>query len=112
VPADRVRGGESRDEFRARLATFFREDDTLAVWGFYAANLLRREGVELPPLADLRVAAMQYLGRRAGDAVEFAAALGRAVDRPWTIGRTGLRHAAAVTVARAMTEPGVASNAG
>jgi len=102
VPAERVVEGESRSTFRARLAEFFRDGDTLAVWGFYAANLLRSEGVALPPLVDLRVAAMQFLGRRAGDAIEVAAALGCAVDPPWTIGRTGARHAAATTVARAL----------
>jgi DTW domain-containing protein YfiP len=102
VPADRVLGGESRESFRARLQAFFREDDVLGVWGFYTSNLLRNEGIELPPLRDVRVVAMQYLGRRAGDATEVAAALGCPVEPAWTIGRTGRRHAAATSVARAL----------
>lgn len=106
VPAELVLAGESRARFRERLAAFFREGDVLGVWGFYAANLLRQEGIVLPPLRDLRVAAMEFLGRRGGDATEVAAALGCAVEPPWAIGRTGLRHAAAISVARALRAEG------
>lgn len=102
IPVERVLSGEDRARFRARLAAFFQDDDVLAVWGFYAADLLRREGMALPPVVDVRVAAMQYLGRRAGDATETAAALGCTPEPPWAIGRTGLRHAATMTVARAL----------
>jgi DTW domain-containing protein YfiP len=102
VPSDLVLAGESRASFRARLQAFLRKDEVLGVWGFFTADLLRREGIALPPLTDVRVAAMQFLGRRAGDALEVAAALGCALDSPWTIGRTGRRHAATTSVARAL----------
>ncbi len=111
IPVERVLSGEPRASFRERLSAFFREGDVLGVWGFYAADLLRREGIALPPVVDVRVAAMQYLGRRAGDASETAQALGLAPESPWTIGRTGLRHAATMTVARALAAAGTQPSA-
>lgn len=99
-----VHGGEPRAQFRERFAAFMRESDLLAMWGFYAMNLLRVEGLTLPPVVDLRSTAMRYLGRRAGDVAEMAAALGCAVEPPWARGRTGTRHAAAVSVARALSQ--------
>lgn len=103
IPEERVLAGEARSAFHARFSAFLREGDHLAVWGFYAIELLRREGLALPPLVDVRTTAIRFLGRRAGDAAETATALGRAIDTPWAVGRTGVRHAAAVTVARALS---------
>jgi DTW domain-containing protein YfiP len=103
VPEERVLGGESRARFHARLAAFLREGDELAIWGFYVIELLRREGMTLPACVDLRTTAIRFLGRPAGDAAQMATALGCEVDEPWAIGRTGLRHAAAISVARALS---------
>lgn len=106
IPADRVLAGESRASFRARLAEFFHPHDRVAVWGFYALKLLRLEGgagIELPDVVDLRATSMHYLGRRAGDVVELASSLSSGFEPPWADYRTGLRHAAAKTVARALS---------
>lgn len=103
VPEERVLAGESRASFHARLASFFRDGDRLAVWSFYAIELLLAEGVPLPPRVDLRSTAMRFLGRRAGDAAQMAEALGIALEPPWAIGRTGARHSAAAAIARALS---------
>ncbi|MGZ3417157.1 MAG: DTW domain-containing protein [Polyangiales bacterium] len=103
LPEERVLGGESRDAFRARFSAFLREGDRLGVWGSFALDLLRREGLELPPLVDVRTTAIRFLGHRAGDAAQIAASLDCKVDEPWAVGRTGQRHAAAVAVARALS---------
>ena len=98
-----VLAGESRSAFQARFLAFLREGDVLGVWGFYAMDLLRREGLELPPLVDVRTTAIRFLGRRAGDATETAALLGCEVGPTWAQGRTGIRHASALGVARALS---------
>lgn len=102
----RVLGGESRASFHARLTAFLRPDERLAVWGFHAVEVLLGEGLPLPPRVDLRSTALRYLGRRAGDVDGVAAALGCVVEPPWAAGRTGLRLAAAVGVARALMPEG------
>ena len=103
VPEERVLAGESRAHFHRRLTAFLRGDDVLVVWGFYALNLLRREELALPPCVDLRTTAIRFLGRPAGDAQQMATALGCPLDDPWALGRTGVRHAAATSVARALS---------
>jgi DTW domain-containing protein YfiP len=92
--ADRIRGGESRAGFARRLSEFLRPDDVLASWGFYASELLRGEGVAIPPRLDLREAAIHVLGRRAGQLDDYVAALGAVPAAPWAAGRTGTRLAA------------------
>ena len=103
IPTDRVLAGEDRAAFQTRLAAFFREGDLLGVWGFYAIELLLREGLDLPPRVDLRTTAMRFLGRRAGDAGQMADALGCTVEPAWAEGRTGRRQAASISVARALS---------
>lgn len=103
IPVDRVLAGESRASFHARLAAFLRPHDHLAVWGFYVLKLLRDGGIDVPEVIDLRATATRYLGRRAGDVADMARALSADVDEPWAMYRTGQRHAAAKSVARALT---------
>src|SRR5206468_11445948 len=64
--AGRIEGGESRLDFARRLGAFMRTDDVLVSWGFYASELLRGEGITIPPRLDLREAAIHALGRRVG----------------------------------------------
>ncbi len=92
--ADRIRGGEARADFARRLSAFLRPDDVLASWGFYASELLRGEGIALPPRLDLREAAIHVLGRRVGQLGDFVKALSAEVQAPWAAGRTGTRLAA------------------
>lgn len=94
LQADQIRGGEPRAEFLQRLSRFFRPDDVLVSWGFYASELLRAEGLALPPRLDLREAAIQALGRRAGQLADYVTALGAKPEPPWAAGRSGLRLAA------------------
>lgn len=91
--AGQIRGGEARPEFARRLSAFFEPGDTLVSWGFYAAELLRGEGISLPPSVDLREVAIRALGRRAGQLEDYVAALGAAPKAAWAAGRTGLRLA-------------------
>lgn len=86
--------GESRAAFAARLNAFLQPDDVLVSWGFYASELLRTEGIAIPPRLDLREAAIHALGRRAGQLGDYLAALGTTPRAPWAAGRTGARLAA------------------
>ena len=92
--AERIQSGESRADFAERLRAFLRSDDVLASWGFYASELLRAEGIPIPPRLDLREAAIHVLGRRVGQLGDYVTALGAAPQRPWAAGRTGTRLAA------------------
>jgi DTW domain-containing protein YfiP len=92
--ATAIVAGESRADFARRLSAFFRADDVLASWGFYASELLRAEGIALPQRLDLREAAIHALGRRVGQLGDYVAALGAAPEQPWAAGRTGTRLAA------------------
>ncbi|HEY3254887.1 MAG TPA: tRNA-uridine aminocarboxypropyltransferase, partial [Polyangiaceae bacterium] len=92
--AGRIQGGESRADFARRWQAFVRSDDVLASWGFYASELLRAEGIALPPRLDLREAAIVALGRRVGQLEDYLAALGTTPQLPWAAGRTGTRLAA------------------
>jgi DTW domain-containing protein len=92
--AGRIEGGESRADFARRLTAFMRPDDVLASWGFYASELLRSEGIPIPPRLDLREAAIHALGRRVGQLGDYLTALGSIPHVPWAAGRTGTRLAA------------------
>jgi DTW domain-containing protein YfiP len=92
--AEEIQMGEARPEFVQRLNAFLRPDDVLASWGFYASELLRGEGVAIPPRLDLREAAINALGRRAGQLDDYVGALGAPLRSPWAAGRTGARLAA------------------
>jgi hypothetical protein len=92
--AERIQGGEARADFAHRLSAFLRPDDVLASWGFYASELLRAEGVAIPPRLDLREAAIHALGRRVGQLGDYVTALAAPLKSPWAAGRTGTRLAA------------------
>lgn len=92
--ADQILRGESRVDFARRLNAFLRPDDVLVSWGFYASELLRTEGIAIPPRLDLREAAIHALGRRVGQLGDYLAALGTTAHVPWAAGRTGTRLAA------------------
>lgn len=92
--ADRIREGEARTDFARRLGAFLRPGDVLASWGFYASELMRGEGIALPPRLDLREAAIHALGRRVGQLGDYVSALGANLKAPWAAGRTGTRLAA------------------
>lgn len=92
--ATKIESGETRASFARRLSAFLRPNDVLASWGFYASELLRTEGIELPERLDLREAAIHALGRRVGQLGDYVSALGVVVEPPWAAGRTGTRLAA------------------
>jgi len=92
--ASRIQGGESRAEFARRLSAFWGPDDVLVSWGFYASELLRSEGIAVPPRLDLREAAIHALGRRVGQLDDYLSALGARPYTQWAAGRTGARLAA------------------
>jgi DTW domain-containing protein YfiP len=92
--AERILAGESRADFAQRWHAFMRPDDVLVSWGFYASELLRGEGIAIPPRLDLREAAIHALGRRVGQLGDYLTALGTTPHVPWAAGRTGARLAA------------------
>ncbi|HEX2670371.1 MAG TPA: tRNA-uridine aminocarboxypropyltransferase [Polyangiaceae bacterium] len=92
--ASRIQLGEARADFAHRLSAFLRPDDVLVSWGFYASELLRSEGIAIPPRLDLREAAIHALGRRVGQLADYLTALGTTPASPWAAGRTGTRLAA------------------
>jgi hypothetical protein len=92
--AERIRAGEKRADFARRLKAFLHPGDLLASWGFYASELMRGEGIALPPRLDLREAAIHALGRRVGQLGDYVSALGAELKPPWAAGRTGTRLAA------------------
>ena len=102
--AERIEAGESRADFARRLGAFLRPDDVLASWGFYASELLRAEGIAIPPRLDLREAAIHALGRRVGQLGDFVTALGASPQPPWAAGRTGTRLAAIEALAGRLRE--------
>ena len=102
--AERIDSGESRAEFARRLAAFLRPDDVLASWGFYASELLRAEGIAIPPRLDLREAAIHALGRRVGQLEDYVRELGTVPLTPWAAGRTGTRLAAMEALAERLRE--------
>jgi DTW domain-containing protein len=89
-----IQAGEPRATFARRLNAFLRPGDVLASWGFYASELLRGEGIDLPQLLDLREAAIHALGRRVGQLSDYVSALGVSPELPWAAGRSGTRLAA------------------
>jgi len=96
-----VLGAESFASFRTRLDAYLRPTDVLGSWGYFWCQSLAREGVRLPELFDLRVAARQHLRERTGDVLACAEKLGAPVT-VWARGRTGRRAAGAVAVAQAL----------
>jgi len=102
--AGRIVSGESRADFSRRLGAFMRPDDVLVSWGFYASELLRAEGIALPPRLDLREAAIHALGRRVGQLGDYLAALGTTPSAPWAAGRTGIRLAAMEALAQRLRD--------
>jgi len=102
--AERIEAGESRAEFGRRLSAFLKPDDVLASWGFYASELLRAEGIAIPPRLDLREAAIHALGRRVGQIGDYLAALGTTPHLPWAAGRTGTRLAAMEALAERLRD--------
>jgi DTW domain-containing protein YfiP len=94
LPVERLTAGESFADFAARWRAFRRPDDVLASWGRYAVDVLAAQGLAGPTGAmrlDLRAAASQYLGARAGALDACAARLGAMPPPAWASGRAGRR---------------------
>ena len=102
--AERIVAGLSRAEFAPRLADFLRPEDVLGSWGFYASELLRAEGMAIPPRLDLREAAIHALGRRVGQLEDYVRELGAVPLAPWAAGRTGTRLAAMEALAERLRD--------
>jgi DTW domain-containing protein YfiP len=104
IALERVLAGESFAAFHARWQRFVRDGDLLLSWGTFATARLCSEAVRLPPQLDLRVLARRVLRRRTGDVVQCANLLGGLLAPAWADGRTGIRLAAALAVARALAQ--------
>ena len=102
ISPEPVLGGESLAAFRERWAAFLRPSDILSGWGWFWSEALRHEGVALPERIDLRVFARRLLREKCGDVKECAERLGAAPEHAWATGRTGVRLAGALSVARAL----------
>jgi DTW domain-containing protein YfiP len=102
ISAGRVLSGESFESFLERWNGFLQKDSVLAGWGVFWSEALRREGARMPERIDLRLLARRALPTRPGDVEACAAQFGASTERPFAVGRTGRRLAAALDVARAL----------
>lgn len=94
IERELVLAGESWPSFRARWAAFLRPADVLCGWGYYASELLLREGAPVPERLDLRLAASRYFRSRPGTVESCAAKFSKPAPARWVVGRTGSRLAA------------------
>jgi DTW domain-containing protein YfiP len=100
--AETILAGQSVEEWRASWNGFVREGDELVVWGNFYPALAASEGLALPPLFDLRLAASRALRQRLGTVEECAAALGASAATLGLAGRGGGRLEALVGALRAL----------
>jgi DTW domain-containing protein YfiP len=107
VPERLVTAGESWASFCRRWLAFTRPNDILCGWGYFASELLKAEGLELPERLDVRTLAQNYLGRKPGDLAECAALLGEPVVASAVPGRTGVRLGGLAAVVRALVKSAV-----
>jgi DTW domain-containing protein YfiP len=92
--------GRSVAAFAHAWQTFSGAADTLACWGPYALNLLRREGIALPPrLIDMRKVAGDFLKCRPGSLEELVESRALAFE-PLGAGRGGERLGMLVSLTR------------
>ncbi|MEO7329200.1 MAG: tRNA-uridine aminocarboxypropyltransferase [Minicystis sp.] len=99
-----IEGGESFAAFDARFRAFLREDDVVCAWGYYATELLQREGGHLPSArVELRKALGDLLKAGPGSLDDVGERLGVAPLAPLAPlghGRAGERLARTCEVAR------------
>jgi DTW domain-containing protein len=102
IAAERALAGGSFADFVERWQAFVRPSDILGSWGWFWSEALRNEGVAVPERLDLRLVARQKLREKSGDVLDCALRLGAPPAEVWAEGRTGVRAAGAVAVARAL----------
>jgi DTW domain-containing protein len=102
IDASRVNEGQSWASFSEAWQAFVRPDDVLCGWGFFASEVLRRDGAAMPERLDLRSRLRQLLKSKLGDASQAAAFLHEPISEPWVAGRTGVRLAGLTSVTRAL----------
>jgi DTW domain-containing protein len=104
VPERLVTQGESWASFCRRWQAFTRPNDILCGWGYFASELLRAEGVDLPERLDVRTLARNCLGRKPGEVGECAALLGEPILASAVPGRTGVRLGGLAAVVRGLVK--------
>lgn len=98
---EQITGGESFAGFDARWRAFLRDDDVLCSWGFYATQLLVREGGHLPARrVELRKALGDLLKTGPGSLDDVGERLGVAAMPAMGEGRAGERLARTCEAAR------------
>lgn len=98
---EQITGGESFERFDARWRAFLRDDDVLCSWGFYATQLLVREGGHLPARrVELRKALGDLLKTGPGSLDDVGERLGVAAMPAMGEGRAGERLARTCEAAR------------
>ncbi len=109
IPEAELLAGASPQQLAARLAGFFRADDVVAAWGFYALGRARACGVALPEaLIDLRRVTTVALGRKVGHVVDVPGAAGFEAPRIEGMRRAEQRLALSVATARWLRERALA----
>jgi DTW domain-containing protein YfiP len=102
IEPEQLAAGESFEHFAHRWAQFSRAGDVVCMWGHFAGDMLEQGGVQLGQRADLRLAAIRQLRRRAGPIEACAVALGAHASGPWAAGRAGARMAQLEAIAQAL----------
>lgn len=91
---EQLQGGESFASFDARFRAFLRPSDVICSWGWYASNLLLREGGHLPERrVELRKALGDLLKAAPGSLDDVGVRLGVPALAPLGHGRAGERLA-------------------
>ncbi|MDX2051039.1 MAG: DTW domain-containing protein [Polyangiaceae bacterium] len=93
---------ESFESFKSRWEAFFRSEDELVGWGYYASSVLEANGACAMPHLDIRQIARDHLKQKLGDMHECARKLAAPLEPPRTAGRAGERLAALVAVTEAL----------
>jgi hypothetical protein len=98
-----LEGSEPWSSFQQRWSAFIRPTDLLCGWGYFASEVLKAAGAQLPPRVDVRIAARRFLRRNPGEVQDCAAALDQVPLTPWAPGRTGVRLSGLTAVVRALS---------
>jgi DTW domain-containing protein len=112
IPSERVLSGLTWPVFCAAWRRFLEPGDLLCSWGWFASELLKRHGAELPEQIDLRTVARDFLRGKVGQVEHAATWFDDSAREAWVEGRTGVRLAGLTALARALASVAAQPTAG
>lgn len=109
ITHEELEGAASLEDARVRWSEFVRPTDTLVTWGHHLTDTLKRQGLLVPRVLELRTATQTFLSERISG---LAAALQRfdvRAEPSFEKGRAGKRLAELSAVATALQTPHASS---